>query len=123
MYALILQRLLAEAIFDVIYFPVWWYAGGAKHALFWCLEFFKTGNQTLAPGLWLKNIFVPMYGQYDFQGRLISFFMRSANVFGRSLVLLIWLTLAVIIFLAYLLLPGLVIYGLIYSWRHSPYVI
>lgn len=123
MYVVILQRLLLEALLDVIYFPLWWYAGGAKHALFWCLDFFKTGNQTLAPGLWLKNIFVPMYGQYDFQGRLISFIMRLANVIGRSIALFVWMLLAVIIFLAYLALPGFVVYGLVFSGRALSYVI
>ena len=34
--------------------------------------------------LWLKHFFVPMYGQYDFAGRVVSVFMRLAVLLGRG---------------------------------------
>ena len=90
MYLIIAQRLLFETLLDIFYFPLWWYSGGLKHAFLWCIDVLKSGNNTLAPGLWLKNIAVPMYGQYDWQGRLISFFMRLVQVIFRGLALMVW---------------------------------
>ncbi len=113
---LVLQRILWEALIDIFYFPLWWYAGGAKHALFWCAGLFKRGNQALGPGLWLKNIFVPMYGQFDWQGRLISFFIRLVNVLGRYFALVVWFAVVGFIFLLWLIFPGIVCYGLIRSF-------
>ena len=108
---IILQRLLLEAILDIFYFPIWWYTKGAAHALRWCFNLLKTGNANLAPGLWLANLFVPMFGQYDFQGRLVSFFMRLAQIFARSVALFVWFSLCFVLFLAWLGLPIIVFRG------------
>lgn len=119
MYILILQRLFLEALFDVVYFPVWWYTGGVKHAGLRCLELCKQGNRALAPGLWLVNIFVPMYGQYDWQGRLISFFIRSANVFGRALALGVWLAVCLVFFFIYMAFPIVIVLGILKTTGRS----
>ena len=116
MYLIIFQRLLFEALIDIVYFPLWWYTGGLLHALRWCIDFFKSGNETLAPGLWFANLLVPMYGQYDWEGRIISFFMRFAQVVGRSIALVVWLVVCTILFMAWLVFPALVSYGLIRSF-------
>jgi len=68
------------------------------------------GNGNLAPGLWLKNIFVPMFGQTDWQGRITSFFMRLVNVIGRGMGLLIWTMVVWILFLMYLTIPIIVVF-------------
>lgn len=98
---------------DLASFPVWWYTIGAKHSMIWCAGLLRTGNEWLSPGLWLKNIFVPMYGQYDIQGRLISFFIRLMQVIARGIGLLIWLAVCIVLFVCWLALPALVIYGFI----------
>ena len=113
MYLLIWQRLIGEAFLDILYFPVWWFTGGAKHVLFWCFDLLKSGNATLAPGLWLANILVPMFGQYDWQGRIISFFMRLAQVIGRSFALLCWFLVCFALFILWIVFPFLLTYGLI----------
>ena len=105
MYLLIIQRLLIEALLDFLYFPIWWYALGAKHSLLWCFNLLKIGNNNLAPGLWLRNIFVPMYGQYDWQGRIISFFMRTVQIIARLVALLAWFVICLILWFVWLLLP------------------
>lgn len=115
MFFLVLQRIFLGALIDLVYFPIWWYTGGARNAILWCWRFFQTGNNTLAPSLWLKNIFVPMYGQYDWQGRLISFLVRSAQIIARSLVLMLWLLFCFILFLIWLAMPLVTAYGLVTS--------
>jgi len=117
MYILVLQRLLVEALWDIGYFPLWWYTLGAKRALLWCWDFLKLGNRNLAPGLWLRNIFVPMYGQYDWQGRIISFFMRSVQILARMFALLMWLILSLFLWIIWLALPIIVVSGFFVSLR------
>jgi hypothetical protein len=116
MFVLILQRLLIEAVLDIIYFPVWWFTAGVVHAGKWCANLFRAGNFRLAPGLWLKNIAVPMYGQYDWQGKIISFFMRLIQVIFRSSLLLVWLAVCLSFFVFYLLLPVVATIGIIFSF-------
>ncbi len=112
---LIFQHLLLESIVDIFYFPLWWYSKGALYALRKCIGLLKSGNESLAPSLWLLNLFVPMYGQFDFQGRIISFFVRLVQIIARLFGLLIWLLFCVILFLIWLVLPLAVLYGLIYA--------
>lgn len=115
MWLLVFQRILLDALLDVFYFPLWWYTSGVLHSLKWCFKFFLDGNQMLAPGLWLKNLFVPMFGQYDWQGRIISFIMRFVQFWFRSFGLLIWAMVCLVLFLIWLSLPILVVNGFIMS--------
>jgi len=112
MFLLVFQRLLLEAILDIVYFPVWWFTKGLAHAARWCFGLLKSGNNTLAPGLWIANIFVPMYGQFDWQGRIISFLMRFVQIIARSIALIAWLVFCFALFLIWILLPLAVVYGL-----------
>ena len=112
----VFQRLVLEFILDFLLFPFWWYTVGAKRALTYCFNFFRSGNELLAPGLWLKNIFVPMFGQTDWQGRLVSFFMRLGNVIGRTIALLVWLILALALLSLWLAIPVFVFYMLVISF-------
>ena len=107
---LVLQRLLLELAWDLVYFPLWWYTAGAKKFLLHCANLWQSGNLQMAPGLWLKNIFVPMYGQYDWQSRLVSFFIRLFNVIFRFIGLLIWTFVVLCFFFVWLIFPVFVIY-------------
>lgn len=111
MYALAFQKVVIEAILDIFYFPVWWYSGGLVKAGRWCLGFLYGGVEMFAPGVWIKNVFVPMYGQYDWEGRIISFFMRVFQVIVRTVAMVIWLWVSMTIFFAYLLIPLFIING------------
>jgi len=113
MFILVLQRIFFEAFFDILYFPIWWYSSGAIKSALWCYSVFQTGNNLFAPWLWLKNIFVPMYGQYDWQGRIVSFFMRLVQIIARSFALLIWLAFSILLFFIWLALPVAVVAGFI----------
>ncbi|MBT3817577.1 MAG: hypothetical protein HOE80_04095 [Candidatus Magasanikbacteria bacterium] len=115
MFLLIAQRLLLTAFLDVVYFPFWWYTSGVVHVWKWTLRVVAEGNATFAPGVWLKNLFVPMFGQYDFQGRLVSFFMRVMNVIIRTIFLTIWMVLAMIPLISWFVLPVVVSYFFIRS--------
>jgi hypothetical protein len=89
---------------------LWWYTGGIVYFGQFSWNLLQAGNFRLAPGLWLKNIFVPMFGQVDFQGRMVSFFMRLVNVIGRSIALFFWLLMVLFIFCLWLVFPIFVVY-------------
>jgi hypothetical protein len=114
---LILQRLFLETILDFFYFPLWWYTKGSLYAARSCFGIFKQGNANLAPGLWLANLFVPMFGQFDFQGRVISFFMRLVQIIARTVALVVWLLFCLVLFVIWLALPLIVLYGLVMSLK------
>ncbi len=115
MWLLILQRLTLEFVLDFLYAPIWWYTKGAKRAILFSAHMVAEGNAQFAPGLWLVNIFVPMFGQYDWQGRLVSFFVRLMNVIFRSILLLIWIVFSLLMFCVWLIVPAFVVYMLIRS--------
>lgn len=54
-----------------------------------------------------------MYGQYDIQGRIISFLMRLAQIVGRSVALIVWLIFCLALFFIWLLVPAVIVWGLI----------
>lgn len=109
MFLLVIQRLFIEFALHVLYFPIWWYTAGAKRAFFGCVHLWQDANRNLSPGLWLKNLFVPMFGQTDWQGRIMSIFIRFMNVLFRSIALLIWSCGIILLFLVWLLFPIVVI--------------
>ncbi len=112
MFLILFQRLILDFLWHIIYFPLWWYTSGIVFAAKWAFDVLKAGNATLAPGLWLKNIFVPMYGQNDWQGRLMSFFMRLVNVIVRFGLLLVWMIVSLVLFVIWLALPVGVVFML-----------
>lgn len=108
-------KLVTQFFLDIFYFPLWWYSVGVKNMARVCLGLVDDGNANLAPGLWLKNIFVPMFGQRDWQGRIMSFFMRLVNVIARGFGLGIWIFLVFLFFLLWIVLPLFVLYFLLHS--------
>lgn len=112
MFIIILQKIFWETLVQTLYFPIWWYSGGIKYAALGCVKLFRAGNTQLAPALWFRNIFVPMYGQYDIQGRIISFLMRLFQIIVRTIATLFWLVICLIIFCAWLALPIVISWGL-----------
>lgn len=112
MFLILLQKMVLEFLWDIVYFPIWWYSDGARRSLLFCGRLIRDVNAMLAPGLWFKNMFVPMFGQYDLQGRLVSFIMRFFNTLFRTIGLLIWVVLVVALFFAWILLPLVVVFFL-----------
>lgn len=108
---IILQRLFLEAAIDIFYAPVWWYSRGLMYVYKKGVRLVKLGNEECAPGLWLKNLLVPMFGSYDWQGRIISFFMRLVQVIARSFALFVWIWFVCLVCVVWLLIPLAALYG------------
>lgn len=99
-----MQSVVQGAV-DVLRFPVWWYSQGLVRALNTGREFLVAYANSLAIEVWIKNIFVPMFGRRDWQSRIISVFMRIANIFFRGLALMLLMLLVIIGILLYAALP------------------
>lgn len=113
MFFIIFPRLVLEFFLDIFYFPVWWYTGGIVYALGVAKQLILSGNANLAPGMWLKNLFVPMFGQHDFQGRMVSVIMRFLNFVFRGIGLLVWVGVVLTLVMLWVLAPLAVAYFLI----------
>lgn len=108
-------KIIVSLILEIIYFPVWWYSAGLFRLLKNVWRFFKNRESSLGFLIWLKHIFVPMYGQYDFMGRLISFFIRLVQIIVRGIVLLFWGILCLFVIILWALIPILLFLTLIYQ--------
>jgi len=101
-----LKYFFIDLIGGIIRWPIWWYTLGLVMAGNWGIKTIKMYARMLALSVWIKNIFVPMFGFYDWQSRLISIFMRIVNIIGRSIgiiILSIGVLIAVVIYV--LILP------------------
>ena len=96
---------LKDVLLDIVMFPVWWYSRGLLLCLRWSVATFQSYAKYFAVTLWMQNLFVPMFGQTDWQSRLISIFMRSVQIVGRSLALAMVTTGLVVALAAYMAGP------------------
>jgi len=110
---LTLTGIFADIIKDIFFFPFWWYSIGLIKTIKKLVDFVADKERSLALFVWLKNIFTPMYGQRDWQGYLISFFVRLVQIIFRSLILVFWIIIALIVFWLWLVFPVLVIYMIV----------
>lgn len=103
-----LARLLfVDLIGSVAWFPIWWYTTGLKKMIQWCLDGLHYRVRQYSFAVWIKNFFVPMYGQYDWQGRLISVLMRTVVLTGRGVALVAEAVIYVFLVLAWAIVPPL----------------
>lgn len=99
----------------IIFFPFWWYSRGFVYFVKKVFSFLQEEQRVLGFSVWLTNIFVPMYGQQDFAGRIISFLMRLFQVIVRGIVLIFFALLSLAFILAWLALPLVLISNIVYQ--------
>lgn len=108
-------KIIVSLILEIVYFPIWWYSVGFGRTLKNVWNFWRDQEKILGFSVWAKNIFVPMYGQSDWAGRLISFLVRLVQVIFRGFALLIWLFICLVVLIIWLTLPVLIILALIFQ--------
>lgn len=94
---------------QVVRFPLWWYTTGTMYTLQRLSKSVQYASRLLAFGVWVRNLFVPMYGLYDWKSRVMSFIVRSAQIVFRGIALLVWIVLCFAQLIIYLALPGVAV--------------
>ncbi len=79
------------------------------------IKFLLNRQKALALLVWIKNIHRPMYGQQDWQGVLISIFMRIVQIIFRSLLMLFYLFLSLAALALWVALPIFTLFEIIFQ--------
>jgi len=109
------SKILIQILLEIAYFPIWWYSVGFARFVKGVFRFWRDQDQSLGFSVWAKNIFVPMYGQSDFAGRLISFLIRLIQIIFRGIILLFWLIILLAILVIWLVFPILLLLVIIFQ--------
>ena len=109
------KYIIVDLIGDILYWPIWWYSKGLLKTTKACFNAVVNQERSLGLTIWMKNIFTPMFGQYDIEGRIISFFARLVQIIVRGIVLIIWTILVFIFYIIWFILPIFVIYQIYYN--------
>ncbi len=109
------KLLILDYILEILYFPVWWYGVGLQNAFSFFTRGVAEADRNTGFTLLIKNIFKPMFAQYDKQGRIISFVMRLVLIFYKGLLFILMLLFDFITLVFWVLLPVMVIWGLSYN--------
>lgn len=106
---------------DIVRFPIWWYSIGLKRMWNVFMDSLKSGEKVLGISIWIKNIWRPMYGQYDWTGRIISFIVRVVQIIIRTILFVLWVVVSFLIVAIWVLLPLIVISQVVYQIGFPPF--
>ncbi|MBF8280452.1 MAG: hypothetical protein HW383_225 [Candidatus Magasanikbacteria bacterium] len=116
MAAIAFARALGALALNIVTAPFWWYSVGLFVFSQMMAESLRRAARNLGIALWAANLFTPMFGQYDRVGRIISFFVRLANVIGRSIALVLFAVWWLILFLIWIAGPVVALVGLFMAY-------
>lgn len=108
------QAIVTEVIYLIARFPFWWYGRGVVIMLQWGKDAIYGTYQFLALGIWIRNLFVPMFGDVTIPGRLISFGVRLFMIGFKTIGLLVFSVLIVLVILIYLITIPVCVFGLFF---------
>lgn len=114
---LVLKLIFVDIIGDAVYFPLWWYSRGLVRVFKRMLERIGGHEASLGVSLWVRSLFIPMFGQYDATGRIISFIMRFIQIIARSAILIVFTAAEIVFLLVWIVLPIFVLQEIIYQIR------
>ena len=109
-----MRLVLTELIGGFLALPMWWYTRGLSVMSEWLRRTVRDASQMLALGVWVQNLFVPMYGETEWSGRLISFGVRLVMIFVRGIAVAFWAVLALALFAAYFVSLPVALLGFLY---------
>lgn len=107
------KAIFVDVLGGIIKAPIFWYTRGVIDAAKYCGRLIVRRWMALGVGVWIVNIFVPMYGQHDLAGKLISFGMRVIQIFFRGMIMIIWTVFVLALFAAYLVVPIFIVITLL----------
>ena len=105
-----------DLFYGIVGFPMWWYTRGLAIATHYIFNSINSSWQNLGLGIWIKNLFTPMYGESSISGRAISIFMRFVVLIAKLVVFLFLSLFYLIIFLFYVAILPVAVFGVIYNF-------
>lgn len=111
---LVLRYAIKDVIGGIIFFPIWWYTVGFMTVLSWAASSIGEMSQMFGLGVWVRNLFVPMYGDTSIIGRLISFGIRLVMIAVRGAVVACWSVIVFVCVGVYLALLPAVVSGVVF---------
>lgn len=99
------KNAIRVTLLDTIIAPLWWYGRGLASAYNTVVAMVVGVWRAMGVWMWARHIFTPMFQQYDWQGRIISFFMRLFQVVVRSIGAILGTVGVLIGFVAYIIVP------------------
>ncbi len=106
----VLKVIVIDLIWEIIYFPIWWYTVGLYRAVSFCMRGVARRWHSLGLEIQFKFLFKPMYAQSDFTGRVISFLMRFSGLIFKFFAWLIVVIVFILIFALWIILPIIVLW-------------
>jgi len=106
----IIKYLVIDLIASVFYFPLWWYTDGLKKIVFAFSKNIKNLFRGLALNILFKNIFRPMFGDYTWEGKIISFIIQ---LFWRLILFFCGFIWYLLILLSWIILPLIAVFQII----------
>jgi len=113
----VIRFVLLDIVGEILYWPVWWYTRGLWEALKWAGRGLRDEWGVLALTLWLRSMFTPMYADYSFAGRAISFVFRVLILGWRLMKFFIWVAWYAVGLALYAGLPAAAAYVLFSFFR------
>jgi len=111
---MVFRLVFTELFGGIASLPVWWYTRGLSSMVAWFRASVRNASETFSLGVWVKNLFVPMYGDNEWSGRVISFGVRFAMIFVRGGAVAAWSFVAFVGLALYALVLPAAILGLLY---------
>jgi hypothetical protein len=113
-----LKYVIVDLIGDILYFPLWWYSRGLADTAIFCWHKIQQRQEKLGLSIWINNLFTPMFGQYDFEGRLISFLVRLIQIILRSIFLLFYVIAVASLVIVWIIIPPVIIYYILDNFSY-----
>lgn len=105
---------IMDVLGGIVLFPFWWYSVGAVTVMSWAGSSIRETSRLFGLGVWVRNLFVPMYGDTSFVGRAISFGIRLIMIVVRGLAVACWSLIILLCVLLYLLVLPAAVSGLVF---------
>lgn len=112
-YKIIIKDLFLDAFWEALYFPVWWYREGLRKTFFFCLQKIKDAWKASGLKIFLVNFFKPMFGTRGWDAYVLSLASHFVQVIWRLILLILWFSFWILVFLLWVLLPLIIIWQLI----------
>jgi hypothetical protein len=114
-----LKFVFKDLIWDIIYFPIWWYSLGLKKVVLFCFKEIVETSHRLAIGILFSHLLKPMYGQYDLAGRIISFVFRILQFLWHLLFVFIWIILIFAVLIFWIALPIITVWQIFLIFNYG----